>query len=193
MRALVFLFLVVGVHGADIGSPIPFPPVERMAKPACECGSTCRCENGRIDPRCTCENCKCAIVSGRRGNVEETSSHRPCESQAATPKPKAKENCETCGLACTCRDCKCTATTWRDGCGAIPAGHKEAYIRSITARSVPQTNFQQGPAYPTTQITPAIGAAGASSLSRQYYPAAGIRIGAPAGMYGNTSGCASGG
>jgi hypothetical protein len=187
------LFLILFLASPALASPWLDGPT-RTAKPACSCGETCKCENGRIDPKCSCENCKCAIVSWRRGNVEETSSHRPCDSQAATPKPKAKESCETCGVACTCRDCKCTATTWRDGCGAIPAGHKEAYLRSITARAVPQTNFQQGAAYPTTRITPVTSAGVTSTLFPAGQPR-GTYIGAGvAGTFGpTTSGCASGG
>jgi hypothetical protein len=133
MRLLLILFLA----SPALGSPWLDGPTRTAAKPACSCGESCKCENGRIDPRCTCENCKCAIVSGSRGNVEEIS-HRPCEANApktSTPAKAGTKGCELCGVKCDCRDCKCTATTWREGCRAIPAGYTEAYYRSLQSQT----------------------------------------------------------
>jgi hypothetical protein len=138
-------------------------------------------------------------VSGRRGNVEETSSHRPCDSQAATTKPTPKaskeDGCLTCGNLCCCRDCKCTAATWDVACCAMPQEERIAYIRKLqkqlSARSVPTTARPFTQSQPVYSSTPTIGA---MPVDARYLRSTGsmqtgsIGIGAYAGTSGSTSG-----
>jgi hypothetical protein len=179
------LFLILFLASPALASPWLDGPARTAAKPECSCGSTCRCENGRIDPRCTCENCKCAIVSARpsRAQIEETSSHRPCEANPPKTQPAKKEgkestvgNCPVCGDLCCCKDCKCTPTARKIDCCAVTTEQRNARIRELekklAARSVPATARpfdQAGQRSPsTTQAIPANAAARYSS-----YPAMG--------------------
>jgi len=71
---LVFLFLAFGLPASAGEIDWLSDKPARSAKPDCSCGTTCLCKDGRIDPRCTCENCRCAIV-----------------------KPAQKDRCPKCG------------------------------------------------------------------------------------------------
>lgn len=128
----------------------------------------------------------------RRAQIEETTDARPATTtKASTAKKEGKEDgCLTCGNLCCCRDCKCTATTWAVECCAMPQEERIAYIRflqkKLTARAVPQANFQQGPGYHTTPITNVTNAAGYNWSSMGSRPMENIGTSVmPVGTYGN--------
>jgi hypothetical protein len=148
MRCILLMFAIGA--GAMAMPPQSTLPVERTAKPACSCGESCKCENGRIDPRCACENCKCAIVSGSRGNVEEIS-HRPCEANAPKTSTTAKagtKGCVTCGPLCECGDgCLCGADYWKDYCKAVPPERRAPVQQAPTYYYQPTYRQTYQPAY----------------------------------------------
>lgn len=135
----------------------------------------------------------------RRAQISEASDRATPEKATGAKAKAATQGCELCGPKCCCLDCGCTATTWKDGCCAIPAGHKEAYIRYLqnqqTARSVPQANFPQGAgAYNSTTITPVIGADARYLRSPGGNRVGNMFTGARVEIPGSTSaGCATGG
>jgi hypothetical protein len=130
-----------------------------------------------------------------RAQIEETSDRQANPTQAGTKAKAATKGQCKCGPLCDCGDgCQCTADAWKDSCGAVPTAHRAAYMRLQAARSVPQTNFQQGPVYNTTRTTFATGVGGYSSSSMGSKPMDGTGIVVPnAAMFGNTSGCPTGG
>jgi hypothetical protein len=131
-----------------------------------------------------------------RANIEETST-RPGQTDATPTSQKAKaakEVCRLCGEKCCCTDCGCTATTWKDGCCAIPAGHKEAYMRSITARSVPASRPFGQVGYSSIPTINAINVGEPRWSSTGMNQTGNTGIAAFVGTSGFTSaGCASGG
>ncbi len=190
MRLLVFLFFAVGLQAADIGSPIPFPREERASKPDCDC-TNCDCKDGRRGLDCTCKGCKCAIVTGRTFDAEAT---RPSQKNSAATGTTAKKGCPTCGVNCRCVNCQCDAENWRSQCEACPIELKRAYMQQLSARSVPAASPFGQAGYSSTPTINATVAGGYSSRSMGTRPMGNIGIGAPAGMFGNTSsGCPTGG